>query len=348
MLPRLQQTRSAVPEELDCTGLANCIGATSTSWGSKHDEAAAVADIVAWLKAPSCQSESEEESQNSTAESSRNGAAISLHSATSTLAFSAPVSVESLFQSTVQFVEHYVPAEFIDIDDMSKRIEATVYETFIPLHVAIFVRSAQLGPSSEVNFLNICGRDVVCFHQLFSRATNFLQEATVASRVRAPLQLEFLDFESEEESEEQQAEEDESAKANAVEAAFQPFVAKLSSHRARDREEAVSMLATVATQSPGCRRLLNVVIARQEVLSALERLLCLEGVGQETACNEAARYPVLALLVCLTEGNFMKVEVAQALHSMLLELDLRHCSALVQAELNTALNGIGRIVAGQN
>jgi len=325
-------------KELDCTGLEKCISATSTTWGGNHDEAAAVADIVAWLKAPLSQ---KEETQIPAVDSSRNGAADSLHSTKLTLTLSARVSAVSLFQSTVRFVEHHVPAEFICVDNSSMCIEATVYETFIPLHMVIRVCSAQAGPSSEVHFSNLCGHDVVCFHQLFSRATKFLEETTAVSRVRASSQLEFLDFESEDENEDEEEEED-SAKANAIEATLEPLIANLSSHRAGERAEAASMLAHAATDSPGCRCLLNVVIARQPVLSALQRLLSPGNIAQETACNEATRYPVLALLVCLTEGDDMKVKVAQALHLMLAELDLCHCSAPVQSELNAALDGVCR------
>jgi hypothetical protein len=325
-------------KELDCKGLAEHIGATSTAWVGNHDEGAAVADIVAWLKAVSCQ----KETPIPTVESS------SLHRPNSTLTFSAPVSAESLFQSTVRFVEHQVPAEFICIDNLSMRIEAMVYETFIPLHVVICVRSSQSGSSSEVDFSNLCGRDAVCFHHFFSGATKSLEEATAALHVRAPSQLEFLDFESEDENDENEDEdEEESATGCTIEATLEALLANLGSHRAREREEAVSMLANAVTDSPGCRRVLNVVVARRPVLLALQRLLCPDSTAQETGCSEATRYPVLALLVCLTEGNDMKVEVAQALHPMLAELDLCQCSAPVQAKLNTAFKGVCRIAAGQ-
>lgn len=297
-------------KELESKRLAKCIDATKTPWGGNPDQAKAVGDIFAWMKAPSCQK----------------------------------ASAVSLFQSIVRFVEHHVPAEFISVDNESTRIEATVYETFIPLHVAIRVRSADSSPSSEVEFSNLCGRDIVCFHQFFTRATKFLEEAAVTSRVRGTSQLQFLDFDSEDEEQEWV----DSAKADDVEATLEPLIANLSSPRAGEREDAVSMLARIATDCPGCRRSLNVVLARQPVISALQRLLRPESTTKETACPEATRYLVLVLIVRLTEVNYMKVEVAQELHSMLAELDLCHCSAPVQAELSTALNGVLRIAARQD
>lgn len=309
------------------------------AWGGSHD-------INPWLKVPSCHKKGEDETQISLAATSNVSKDFSIHINTTKLKFPAPVSARSLFQSAVHYVEFHVPAEFIVINHESMHIEATVYEAFVPLHVMICVRPTTSDLASEAIFSSICRRDIVCFHRLFLRAKQFLEMATTSSDVYAPSELEFLDFELEDENEEV---EDKSAKAcTAAEAALEPFIAQLSSYRPGDREEAASMLAAAASGSLGRRRLIDAMIARQSVLSAVERLLRPKGSAQENVCPEATRYPILSLLVWLTKGNYMEVEVAQALHSVVAELDLCHCSALVHTELTSALGGLCHIIAGQD
>lgn len=316
------------------------------AWVGSHDETAAIADVMAWLNVPSGQKEGEDETQIFLAKASKDSTDFSININTSLLKFPASVSARSLFQSAIDYVEFHVPAEFIVIDHVSMRIKATVYEAFIPLRVMICVWPTKSGSASEATFSSICGRDIVCFHHLFLRARKFLEKATTSSNDRVPSELEFLDFESEDEKEEM---EEDSAKAGAIaEAALEAFIAKLSSDRTGDCEEAASVLAMAASDSPGCRRLFNAVMACQPVLSAIQRLLHPRSMAKDAACIEATRYPILSLLACLTKGNYMEVDVARALHSMLAELDLCHCSALVHAEFTSALNGLRHIMAGQD
>mmetsp|Transcript_74690 Transcript_74690/g.147966 ORF Transcript_74690/g.147966 Transcript_74690/m.147966 type:complete len:359 (-) Transcript_74690:178-1254(-) len=326
-------------KELDDAGFVECFGAANTAWGGSHDEAAAVADIIAWLKSSPSQKEWDEEMRISSAKP-ENMAALQL---------SVQVAAANLFQSTMRYVEYHVPAECIVIDDASMRIEAKVYADFIPLNVVIRVRPTQLGSSSEASseasFSNLCGRDVVSFHHLFSHAARFLEEATASSHVRTPSQLVFLDFESEGEDEDG---EDSTVASTIHEDVLEPFIANLSSHWRCEREEAVSVLASAASSSPGCRNLLNALIARQPVLSALQRLLHPENMANEMVCLEATRYPVLALVVSLAKGHHMDVQVARALHSMLAELDLGRCSVPVRAELTSALDSLWHTVAQQD
>lgn len=314
--------------------------------GGSHDETAAIADIMAWLNVPSDQKQGEDETQISLAKGSKDSTDLSIHVNTSTLKFPAPVRARSLFQLAVHYIEYHVPAEFIVIDNVSMRITATVYEAFIPLRVMICVWPTKSGSASEATFSSICGRDIVCFHHLFLRARKFLARATTSSNAQAPSELEFLDFEAEDEEEEM--EEDSAKASNIAEASLEAFIAKLSSDRAGDREEAASVLAIAASGSPGCRRLFNAVIACQPALSAIRRLLHPKSIAQEAACIEATRYPILSLMACLTKGSYMEVEVARALQSMFAELDLCHCSALVHTELTSALDGLCHIIAGQD
>jgi hypothetical protein len=316
-----------------------------SSWGGSHDEAAAAADISAWLQTRPCQKDGEYETQISMNNSGKYSTNFLNHINTPMLKFSSPVGATSLFQSTKNYVEYHVPAEFMLIDHVSMCVEATIYESFIPIHVVICVRPTKFGSSSEATFSNICGRDIVCFHHLVSRATKFLEEVTIASDAHAPSEFEFLDFESEDEKEELEGD---FAKANSIaEASIEPFIAKLSSHRPGDREEAASVLATIAANgSGGCRRLLNEMILRQPVLSAIQCVL--HPSAKEMVVTEATRYPILSLVVCATEGNYMEADMAQALHSMLAELDLSHCSALVHKEFMSALHGLRHIITGQD
>jgi hypothetical protein len=275
-------------------------------------------------------------------ESSRNSTDAFTYSNKSILKFSACLDAVSLFGLTVRYVEYHTHAEWIVIDDVSMGIEATIYEDFVALRVAICVRPTQPGSSSEVSFSSMCGRDVVGFHHLFSRASKFLRGAATSSHVCAQMQLEFLNFDEHEKEGETEEEK---------EAAIASFIVNLSSHRAGEREETTTTLAASATYWPDWRRRLSAVIMRKPmppVLSGLQQLLRPESIAEETACLKSTIYPVLVLVVRLAEDNFIDVEVAQALHSMLAELDLCHCSTPVRAELASALDGLSRIVAGQH
>jgi len=261
------------------------------------------------------------------------------------LKFSSLMSATCLFQLTAEYIEYHVPAEFIAIDHVSMRVEAIVYEAFIPIHVMIYVQPTKFCSASEAIFANKCRRDVVCFHQVFWRATRFFEKATSTADVHPSSEMEFLDFETEDEEEEM---EENSTKASTMaEAALQLVIAKLSSDRACDREEAASVLAIAASNSLSCRRLLNAMISRQPVLSAIQHLLHPRSTAEEAVCIEATKYPLVSLLVCLTKAGYMEVKVARTLHSMLAELDPCHCSSLVHEELSTALDSLCHIVAGQ-
>jgi len=136
-----------------------------------------------------------------------------------------------------------------------------------------------------------------------------------------------------------------------MEAALESFVVNLSSHLAWEREETAAILAASVSSSPDWRRQLSAVIMRKPILSVLsgfQQLLRPDSITKETACIKAARYPVLVLLVRLLEERFMEVELAQALHSTLAELDLCQCSTPVQAEFASAVDGLYRIVAGHD
>jgi len=213
--------------------------------------------------------------------------------------------------------------------------------------VAICVRPSQLGSSSE--FSSICGCDVVRFHHLFSRAARFLEEAATSFHCFSRTHLEFLGFESEDEKVGEN--EENFVKDSTMEATLESFVVNLSSHLAWERSETAAMLAAAASSSPNCRRQLSAVIMRTPMLSVLlgfQQLLRPESIAKETSCIKATRYPVLVLLVCLVEERFIEVELAQALHSMLAELDPCQCSTPVRAEFASAVDGLYCIVAGQD
>eukprot|EP00419_Tripos_fusus_P032989 CAMPEP_0172782892 /NCGR_PEP_ID=MMETSP1074-20121228/204158_1 /TAXON_ID=2916 /ORGANISM="Ceratium fusus, Strain PA161109" /LENGTH=377 /DNA_ID=CAMNT_0013619875 /DNA_START=98 /DNA_END=1231 /DNA_ORIENTATION=+ len=341
-------TRS-VDKDPDSVGLANCVSAEKTASGGIHDDDPVVGDIIAWLKAPPNQKDWDEETRMM-AESSGNSTDIFIPGNKLTLKFFAAVDAVCLFQLTIQYVGDHVPAEWICIDDASLGIEATIYEDFIPFRVAICVRPTQSGTSSEVSFSSICGCDTVRFHHLFSRAARFIEKWTTSFHAFEQTQLEFLDFESEDDEKGEQEEEN-FAKACTLRASLGSLIVSLCSQQAGKREETASMLAAAASYSPDCQRQLSAVLMHSpvpSVLSGYQQFLCPEGIGKEMPCSEPTRYPALVLLACLAKKGLMKVELAEALHSMLAEVELCRCSRPVRAEFASALDGLYRVMADQD
>mmetsp|Transcript_2809 Transcript_2809/g.5325 ORF Transcript_2809/g.5325 Transcript_2809/m.5325 type:complete len:379 (+) Transcript_2809:94-1230(+) len=342
-------TRS-VDKDPDSVGLANCVSAEKTASGGIHDDDPVVGDIIAWLKAPPNQKDWDEGTRMTMVESSGSSTDIFIHGNKPTLKFSAVMDAVCLFQLTIQYVGDHVPAEWICIDDASMGIEATIYEDFIPFRVAICVRPTQSGASSEVIFSSICGSDIVRFHHLFSRTARFIEKWTTSFHAFEQTQLEFLDFESEDDEKGEQEEEN-FAKAYTMETSLESLVVSLCSQHAGKREETASMLAAAASYSPDCQRQLSAVLMHSpvpSVLSGYQQFLCPKGIGKEMQCSQPTRYPALVLLACLAKKGLMKVELAEALHSMLAEVELCRCSRPVRAEFASALDGLYRVMADQD
>eukprot|EP00419_Tripos_fusus_P082468 CAMPEP_0172934254 /NCGR_PEP_ID=MMETSP1075-20121228/220915_1 /TAXON_ID=2916 /ORGANISM="Ceratium fusus, Strain PA161109" /LENGTH=467 /DNA_ID=CAMNT_0013795605 /DNA_START=454 /DNA_END=1857 /DNA_ORIENTATION=- len=280
------------------------------------------------------------------------------------------VRFHHLFSRTARFIEKWTtssPAfeqtllEFLDFESEDDEEGEQEEENFAKAYtmetslesLVVSLCSQHAGKREETASMlaaSICGCDTVRFHHLFSRAARFIEKWTTSFHAFEQTQLEFLDFESEDDEKGEQEEEN-FAKACTLRASLGSLIVSLCSQQAGKREETASMLAAAASYSPDCQRQLSAVLMHSpvpSVLSGYQQFLCPKGIGKEMQCSQPTRYPALVLLACLAKKGLMKVELAEALHSMLAEVELCRCSRPVRAEFASALDGLYRVMADQD